>query len=66
MSRLTYGEELFESYLRENSVVFEREPELPGISQRVDYVVNHLEFMRQTELALLGDGFRKVPVPSDA
>jgi hypothetical protein len=25
-----------------------------------------LKFMRQTELALLGDGFRKVPVPSDA
>jgi hypothetical protein len=48
MSRLTYGEELFESYLRENNVVFKREPELPGISQRVDYVVDHLKFIRLT------------------
>jgi hypothetical protein len=41
MSPLTYGEELFESYLRGQNIAFEREPELPGISQRIDYVVDH-------------------------
>jgi hypothetical protein len=41
MSAPTYGEQLFESYLRAHNVEFEREPELPGISQRVDYVVDH-------------------------
>jgi hypothetical protein len=41
MSNPTFGEELFERYLQSQAIKFEREPELPGISQRVDFVVEH-------------------------
>jgi len=34
---------LFERYLREQGVAFQHEPELPGVSQRIDYVVEHRE-----------------------
>ena len=37
----TYGELLFERYLQSQEILFEREPELPGIAQRVDFVVDH-------------------------
>jgi hypothetical protein len=41
MSAPTFGEQLFELYLQSQEIKFEREPELPGISQRVDFVVEH-------------------------
>jgi hypothetical protein len=41
MSVPTFGEQLFELYLQSQDIKFEREPELPGISQRVDFVVDH-------------------------
>jgi hypothetical protein len=41
MSVPTYGEELFELYLQSQGIAYEREPELQGISQRVDFVVDH-------------------------
>ena len=44
MSDPTYGEELFELYLQSQGIVYEREPELQGISQRVDFVVDHPEW----------------------
>jgi hypothetical protein len=37
----TYGELLFERYLESQGITFEREPALPGIAQRVDFVVDH-------------------------
>jgi hypothetical protein len=41
MNRSTYGEDLFEQYLLSQAMVFEREPKLPGISQLIDFVVDH-------------------------
>jgi hypothetical protein len=41
MSIPTYGEQLFERYLQSQGIVYEREPELHGISQRIDFVVEH-------------------------
>jgi hypothetical protein len=37
----TYGEILFESYLKAHDIEFEREPELPGIPERIDFVIDH-------------------------
>lgn len=41
MNKSTYGEDLFERYLLEQGLSFEREPVLPGISQRIDFVLEH-------------------------
>lgn len=41
MNRSTYGETLFERYLVSQQVRFEREPPLPGVSQLIDFVVDH-------------------------
>src|SRR6185437_13199376 len=41
MNRKTYGEQLFESYLASSGIAFEYEPSLPGVSQRIDFVVNN-------------------------
>jgi hypothetical protein len=41
MSVQTFGEQLFELYLQSQGIHFEREPELPGIRQRIDFVVEH-------------------------
>jgi hypothetical protein len=41
MTKPTYGELLFEQYLTAQDVKFEREPELPGIRQRIDFVTDH-------------------------
>lgn len=41
MSVPTYGEQLFEDYLNDHGVKFDREPELPGIPERIDFVVDH-------------------------
>jgi hypothetical protein len=40
-NRSTYGETLFEEYLISQNVSFEREPKLPGMSQLIDFVVDH-------------------------
>jgi hypothetical protein len=37
----TYGEDLFEQYLQSHSIRYVREPEFPGIPERVDFVVEH-------------------------
>jgi hypothetical protein len=41
MNKTTYGESLFERYLRSQGMSFEREPPLPGITQRIDFVISH-------------------------
>lgn len=41
MNAETYGEKLFKSYLQSQNVMFEQEPSLPGITQLVDFVVDH-------------------------
>jgi hypothetical protein len=41
MNRSTYGEQLLEEYLLSQGIVFEREPKLPGVSQLIDFVVDH-------------------------
>lgn len=41
MNKSTYGESLFERYLRSYGIGFEREPTLPGITQLVDFVIDH-------------------------
>jgi hypothetical protein len=41
MNKPTYGESLFEAYLVSNGIAFEREPKLPGISQLIDFVIDH-------------------------
>jgi hypothetical protein len=41
MNRSTYGEDLFEQYLLSQAIAFEREPKLPGMSQLIDFVVDH-------------------------
>lgn len=41
MNRSTYGEDLFEKYLVSQGLAFEREPVLPGVSQRIDFVIDH-------------------------
>jgi hypothetical protein len=41
MNKATYGERLFENYLTSRHLAFEREPKLPGISQLIDFVVDH-------------------------
>jgi hypothetical protein len=40
-NKSTYGETLFEEYLLSQKIQFEREPVLPGISQLIDFVVEH-------------------------
>jgi hypothetical protein len=40
-NKSTYGETLFEEYLISQKIQFEREPKLPGISQLIDFVVDH-------------------------
>ena len=37
----TYGEILFESYLKAHDIEFEREPELQGVPERIDFVIDH-------------------------
>jgi hypothetical protein len=41
INKSTYGEDLFERYLRSQGINFEREPPLPGITQLIDFVVDH-------------------------
>ncbi len=41
MNKLTFGEQLFEEYLVSQNIAFEREPTLPGVSQLIDFVVEH-------------------------
>jgi hypothetical protein len=41
MNKSTYGEDLFAAYLEKHGVVFEREPELPGVSHVIDFVIDH-------------------------
>jgi hypothetical protein len=41
MNRSTFGETLFEEYLVSQQIAFEREPQLPGVSQLIDFVVDH-------------------------
>lgn len=41
MNKSTYGEELFRAYLTAQQIAFEYEPNLPGVSQRIDFVVDH-------------------------
>jgi hypothetical protein len=41
MNQSTYGERLFESYIVAQHIAFEREPKLPGVSQLIDFVVDH-------------------------
>lgn len=43
MNKSTYGETLLCNYLNSHGIRFEREPELPGVAQRVDFVVDHPE-----------------------
>jgi hypothetical protein len=40
-NKSTYGETLFEQYLISQNIVFEREPKLPGMSQLIDFVIDH-------------------------
>ena len=40
-NRSTYGETLFEQYLTSQNIAFEREPKLPGMSQLIDFVIDH-------------------------
>jgi hypothetical protein len=40
-NKSTYGETLFEQYLISHNIVFERVPKLPGMSQRIDFVIYH-------------------------
>ncbi len=41
MNKSTYGESLFEAYLLSQGIAFKREPKLPGISQLIDFVIDH-------------------------
>ena len=41
MNKSTYGEDLLAAYLTAHGVAFEREPKLPGVSQLIDFVVDH-------------------------
>lgn len=41
MNKTTYGESLFERYLQSQGIIFEREPALPEITQRIDFIVDH-------------------------
>lgn len=41
MNKSTYGESLFEAYLVSQGIAFEREPKLPGVSQLIDFVIDH-------------------------
>lgn len=41
MNKSTYGEQLLEEYMVSNGIPFEREPKLPGVSQLIDFVVDH-------------------------
>lgn len=41
MNKPTYGESLFEAYLISHGIAFEREPKLPGVSQLIDFVIDH-------------------------
>jgi len=43
MSVPTYGERLFERYLNGHDVRFQREPELPGIPELMDFVLDHAD-----------------------
>jgi hypothetical protein len=41
MSVATYGEQLFDEYLNVHGVKYEREPDLPGIPERIDVIIDH-------------------------
>lgn len=41
MNKSTFGEDLFEKYLTEQGIKFDREPKLPGVAQLIDFVVEH-------------------------
>ena len=41
MNKSTYGESLFEAYLVSQGIAFEREPRLPGVTQLIDFVIDH-------------------------
>lgn len=43
MKKPTYGEDLTARYLESQGIRFEHEPELPGIAQRIDFVIEHPE-----------------------
>jgi hypothetical protein len=40
-NKSTYGEDLLAAYLTANGIAFEREPNLPGVSQLIDFVIEH-------------------------
>lgn len=42
-NKFTYGEMLFAEYLTSQNIKFEHEPELPGIRQLFDFVIDHPE-----------------------
>ena len=43
VNKSTFGEDLFKRYLDSRGIAYEREPQLPGISQLFDFVVEHRE-----------------------
>ncbi|WP_348266189.1 hypothetical protein [Edaphobacter sp. DSM 109919] len=40
-NKSTYGEDVLAAYLTANGVAFEREPQLPGVAQLIDFVIHH-------------------------
>lgn len=46
MNKSTYGESLFEAYLVSQGIAFQREPALPGVSQLIDFVIDHPTYGR--------------------
>ena len=40
-NKSTYGEDLLAAYLTAHGVAFEREPNLPGVPQLIDFVIDH-------------------------
>lgn len=40
-NKSTYGEDLLAAYLTAHGIEFEREPKLPGVSQLIDFVIDH-------------------------
>lgn len=41
MNKSTYGEQLLEAYFVSRGIAFDREPPLPGVSQLIDFVIDH-------------------------
>ncbi len=41
MNKSTYGEHLLATYFATHGMMFEREPKLPGVSQLIDFVIEH-------------------------